>query len=336
MKSTITNQSLLASLQFNNKMYPAIEKVLETMSEGLKNAAELPDINSWRKRIEDFGLMIASTPTKYDDLVLIKNLYVDIKTDQHKLRLRFYYPLQRETSAPVLYWMHGGGMVVGTPEQDDIQMKQIAIETGAIVVSVDYRLAPEYPFPIPLQDAYAGLNWIVANASDIGIDIDRIAVGGASAGGGLAASLAQKVLQEQQIKLVHQSLTYPMLDNRNVTNSSKEITSLGIWDRHYNIFAWEQYLGILDKNEKAPLFAVAAALEDLTNLPSTFIAVGALDLFRDEDIEYGLRLMAAGVDTEIHFYKGVVHGFDFHIPEDPMTIGFLSKRITALKLAFSK
>ncbi|MDL2141687.1 alpha/beta hydrolase [Flavobacterium tructae] len=305
------------------------------MSDGLKNGKELPEIDSWRQRIKDFGLMIAITPTEYDDKVLIKDLYTDAQNEQDKLRLRFYYPIKREAPAPVLYWMHGGGMIVGAPEQDDIQMKQIAAETGAVVVSVDYRLAPEYPFPVPLQDVYSGLNWIISKASDLGIDSNKIAVGGASAGGGLAASLVQKVLQESNFTLVHQSLTYPMLDNRNISNSSKEITSLGIWDRHYNLFAWKQYLGIVKEDQEAPLFSVPALSKNLAGLPSTFIAVGALDLFRDEDIEYGLRLMEAGVDTELHFYHGAVHGFDFHIPDNPMTKGFLTKRINALKLAFS-
>jgi acetyl esterase/lipase len=187
----------------------------------------------------------------------------------------------------------------------------------------------------PLEDAWSGLNWVLTNATDLGIDINRIAVGGASAGAGLAAALAQKVLYDGGPKLVHQSLTYPMLDHRNITNSSKEITSLGIWDRHYNIFAWEQYLGSSDISKKTPLFAVPFAKKELSGLPPAFIAVGALDLFRDEDIEYALRLMEAGVNTELHFYSGAVHGFDFHVPQNPMTIDLLNKRIVALRLAFS-
>jgi len=284
--------------------------------------------------LREFGMSIAATVTPYDGSITVKDEWILSKDQQYKIRLRIYRPVMQGNDFPALLWMHGGGMMVGLPEQDDVQMKQIAFETKAVVFSVDYRLAPEHVFPVPVEDCYDALQWVYAEDNSLGIDPKRVAVGGASAGGGLAASLAIMAVRKGGPAIVHLSLTYPMLDSRNETKSSHEILDLGIWDRPYNLFGWLSYLG--NQNAGAlPDYAVPA-LADLSGLPPVFIAVGSLDLFRDEDLEFGLRAMAAGVSTELHFYHGAVHGFDWHIPLSAMTNSLLTKRILALKLAFQR
>lgn len=328
-----TKGSLLSGLHFDLQMNPVIRSVLEDAGITPATASEFPDLATWRQQVADYGLSTSIIPTSYDAMVRIEDRHIPLQDAEIKLRLRCYYPLQVEGPLPVFYWMHGGGMMGGTPEQDDGQMKQIAVEARVLVISVDYRVAPEYPFPIPLNDCYAGLRWVTDHAELWNIDINRIAVGGASGGGGLAASLTLKIKRDGGPKLVHQSLTYPMLDDRNETNSSHQITSLGLWDRSFNLFGWQAYLGTDQDKDIVPALAVPAREPDLSGLPSAFIAVGSLDLFRDEDIEYAIRLMEAGVSTELHFYPGAVHGFDWYIPKEKMTISFLEKRINALRLA---
>jgi acetyl esterase/lipase len=326
--------SLLAALHFTLEMDPALHEVLAG-SPMLLGPDVLTDLPAWRAAIAALGQTVAALPTPYDQQVWMEDVFIPTADETGQLRLRLYRPVQSVGLLPVFYWMHGGGLLGGTPEQDEGQMKQIAAATGALVVSVNYRLAPEFPFPTPLDDCYAGLLWVTDHAHDLGIDEQKIAVGGASAGGGLAAALAQRVHQTGGPRLVHQSLTYPMLDDRNLTNSSREITSLGLWDRVHNITGWQAYLGGNSAGRAVPEFAAAARATDLSGLPSTFIGVGSLDLFRDENLEYALRLMAAGVSTEVHFYAGAVHGFDWHIPDSPMARGFLQKRIQALQLAYA-
>ncbi|WP_224994643.1 alpha/beta hydrolase [Cesiribacter sp. SM1] len=317
-------------------MDPAIKKALHAAGISVDSLTEFPELAAWRAGVANYGLSVAATQTPFDDKVILEDKLLTLGGDGNIIRLRMYRPTQNKGLLPAFYWMHGGGMMLGTPEQDDVQMKQIAAETNALVVSVDYRLAPEFPFPVPLNDCYAGLQWLAEHAKELGVDNSRIAIGGASAGGGLAASLALMVRKKGGPKLVHQSLTYPMLDDRNLTRSSHQITSLGLWDRCYNIFGWESYLGTKDGRQDTPEFAVPAREQDLSSLPPAFIGVGALDLFRDEDIDFALRLMEAGVTTELHFYPGAVHGFDWYTPHSAMSTSFLSKRLNALKLAFEK
>lgn len=324
-------KGLLYSLNFDLKMDPGIKAALEKMD--IKPSPEFPEIETWRGGVAALGLQVASVKSSFDEDVKIEDQF--FQADEASIRLRIYQLKDKLTDGPGFYWMHGGGLMGGSPEQDDIQMKQIVAETGATVISVDYRLAPEYPFPIPLNDCYNGLMWVVKHHNRLRINLNRIAVGGASAGGGLAAALAIMVKRKGGPKLVHQSLTYPMLDDRNVTNSSFEITNLGLWDRPYNLFGWEAYLGSKHGRTYVPEFGAPSREQDLGGLPPAFISVGSLDLFRDEDLEYALHLMEAGVSTELHFYAGAVHGFDWHLPGGAMTVSFLSKRINALKIAFA-
>jgi acetyl esterase/lipase len=180
-------------------------------------------------------------------------------------------------------------------------------------VSIEYRLAPEHPYPAPLDDCYVGLLWTFAHADELGVDTTRVAIGGASAGAGLAAGLGLLARDRGEVQLAYQLLIYPMIDDRNVSASS-HIVKAPIWSREANLLGWHAYLGHEPGGADEPIYAAPARAEDLSGLPPTFIGVGTLDVFRDEDIHYALRLLAAGVPTELHVYPGAPHGFELMVP----------------------
>jgi len=207
--------------------------------------------------------------------------------------------------------MHGGGMIVGNLDADNVLLSEYVEQIGCVAVSVEYRLAPENPHPAPVEDCYAGLVWTVEHADELGIDATRLAIGGGSAGGGLAAGTALLARDRGGPALCYQMLVYPMLDDRNTTPSSYEITDLGIWDRAANIGGWQALLGGQAGTEGVSPYAAPARATDLSGLPPAFIDVGTADLFRDEDIDYAQRLMRAGVPVELHVYPGAYHAFEF-------------------------
>ncbi len=227
-----------------------------------------------------------------------------------EITARLYSPKNRTGNKPAMLWIHGGGYILGDLDVDDYNLRQMCVNTGCIILSTNYRLAPENPFPAPVEDCYASLKWLVKNSEDLGVDKSRIAIGGGSAGGGLAAGLAIMTRDRGEIEIKFQLLIYPMLDDRNITPSSHTITDPRTWDREKNIFAWKAYLGNSAEDGNVSAYAATARAEDLSGLPPAYVAVGELDLFLDEDIEYAQRLLQAGVPTELHVYPGATHGFD--------------------------
>ena len=217
--------------------------------------------------------------------------------------------LYRKAGAPPLVpgfvQIHGGGMVLNSARSSDVRNVSICAALGVTVISVDYRLAPENPYPAALNDCFAALRWTHQHADKLGIDVSRIAVGGDSAGGGLAASVCQKA-RGTDFKVAFQHLVYPMLDDRTTLPGKPLDPNLGefVWRPEHNRFGWSAYIGTADPNE-----AVPARAESLAGLPPTWIAVGNLDLFLDEDIAYARRLMRAGIQTELQIYPGAFHGF---------------------------
>jgi acetyl esterase/lipase len=193
---------------------------------------------------------------------------------------------------------------------DDANLFEFVRELGMVIVSVDYRLAPENPFPIPLEDAYTALEWTHEHAEELGIDPARIAVGGASAGGGLAATLAQLALDRGEFKVAYQLLVYPMLDDRTVLRTEVPYPSLLTWNPGSNRFGWESYLHQPCGLEKCPPYAVASRRVDLTSLPPAWIGAGMLDLFYEEDRAYAERLIQCGVPCDWVPVPGAFHGFD--------------------------
>lgn len=212
---------------------------------------------------------------------------------------------------PCIYWMHGGGLVLGTHTADDLRFDRWCPQLQCVGVSVDYALAPESRYPVPLEDCYAGLRWVHDNAAELGIDPRCIGIGGASAGAGLAAALALLARDRGELAVAFQALIYPMLDDRQVTVSSQWPDP--VWPPQANRYGWDSYLGDL-ADDAVPHYAAPARAGDLAALPPAFISVGALDGFSDEDIDYATRLRHAGVATELHVYPGAPHGYDSLTP----------------------
>jgi acetyl esterase/lipase len=209
-----------------------------------------------------------------------------------------------------LLWIHGGGYIMGNLVIDNYSLKRMCEATNCVIVAVDYRLAPENPYPDGLEDCYAALKWTARSGDQLHIDKTKIAIGGGSAGGGLAAALALLARDRNEIKIAFQLLVYPMLDCRNITPSSYAIEDPRTWNREKNLFAWDAYLGKLAGKDVIPPYASPSLAKDLSGLPPAYVSVGDLDLFLDETIDYAQRLLQAGVPTEFHIYPGAIHGFD--------------------------
>ncbi len=237
---------------------------------------------------------------------------------------------------PVLFHIHGGGYVLGAAEIFLPGVLRYAIPTGCVVVSVNYRLAPETRFPGALQDNYAALQWVYHHAEDLGIDRKRIAIAGESAGGGHAAALAIHARDRGEVPVLFQLLIYPMLDDR--TGSTRAVPPpIGqiAWGADGNRYGWTSLLGTPAGSAKVPYGSVPARVETLAGLPPAFIGVGAIDLFVDEDVEYARRLIAAAVPTELHVVPGAYHAFDLSVPGAQVSKRFTQSITVALQRAFT-
>ncbi|MFZ3267677.1 MAG: alpha/beta hydrolase [Mycobacterium sp.] len=219
--------------------------------------------------------------------------------------VRVHRPSGLGGDAPGVLWIHGGGFVSGLAALNDRAARRTAEKLGALVASVEYRLAPEHPYPAALDDCYAALQWLIARDD---IDQRRIVVVGASAGGGLAAALTLRWLDAGLVDLAGQVLVYPMLDDRTVQRS-RAAGARG-WTPKDNAFGWKSYLGCEPGADGVSTYAAPARRNDLSGLPPTWIGVGTADLFHDEDVDYANRLRAAGVLTQLEVVAGAFHGFD--------------------------
>lgn len=238
------------------------------------------------------------------------------------------------TLRPAILHIHGGGMISGRARNLTAFCQSLAAEFGAVVINVDYRLSPETPYPGPVLDNYAALEWMAANAQSLGIDPARIAVMGESAGGGLAAMVA--LLARGKVPLCQAVLIYPMLDDR--TGSTRvvpaHIGTVG-WSAEANRFGWSAFLGVPAGSTIVPAGSAPAREINLAGLAPTFIGVGALDLFVEEDIEFGRRLIEDGVKTRIHVTPGAWHAFDFVVPESRVAREFTAAWKAELRAAFA-
>ncbi|ADO73898.1 alpha/beta hydrolase [Stigmatella aurantiaca] len=230
-----------------------------------------------------------------------------------EVRVLIYRPTPQPQPFPAILYIHGGGMIGGAAEMMDAASVQLAQGHGALVVAVDYRLAPETPFPGPVEDCYAALDWLFRNADSLGVDPSHIAIMGHSAGGGLAAATALLARDRGVYLLSGQILIYPMLDSRTGTPEAladNPLTGEFVWTREFNRFGWKALRGTEPlPPERLGHFSPAQA-SDVSRLPPAFIAVGALDLFLEEDVAYALRLARSGVPVDLHVYEGGIHGFD--------------------------
>jgi acetyl esterase/lipase len=246
--------------------------------------------------------------------------------------VRVHRPSPFQEALPALLWIHGGGMVMGTAAQDDAICRRFSEDLGIIVAAVDYRLAPEHPFPVPLHDCYDALLWL-ADREDV--DTSRIAVGGASAGGGLAAALALLARERGEVRLAMQLLAYPMLDDRTATLPDVGHRNRRLWSNKANRFGWRSYLGRPPGDTDVDGLAAPARVDDLRGLPPAWIGVGTLDLFYEEDVAYAQRLRSDGVDCALDVVQGAFHGFDLIRPKAGVSETFRSAQFAALAAALS-
>lgn len=252
------------------------------------------------------------------------------------VRILLVAPPSANKARPAILHIHGGGYIIGSASIAP-DLRQLAKEIDAVIVSVDYRLAPETKFPGSLEDNYAALKWLVDHAAELGVDRSRIALIGESAGGGHAAALAIAARDRGQIPIAFQALIYPMLDDR--TGSSRAVPAhIGqiLWTREANRFGWTSLLGVPAGSKTVPKGAVPARVANLAGLPPTWIGVGGLDLFVQEDVEFAGRLVAAGVPTELLVVPGAFHGFNLFGAKTRVARQFNDAWIDALKRALAR
>jgi acetyl esterase/lipase len=302
-----------------------LDALLEVMPGGF-NA--IPDIVARRAAVQQIFAML---PVVENPDVVKEDRTVPGPGGDPDITIRIYRPVNASDALPGIYFIHGGGMVLGDIAGEDATAVMLCAEIGAVVVSVEYRLAPEHPHPAPVEDCYAGLVWTADNAAALGIDPDRMTIYGGSAGGGLALGTALLARDRQGPALRFVMPIYPMIDDTNTTASSHEITDVGIWDRAGNVEAWQWYLG----GKPADQYAAPTRAADVSGLPSTYIDVGTVDLFRDEDIAFAQRLMQAGVACELHVNPGSYHGSETFAPDAALSRRIWATRIAALRRALS-
>jgi len=275
-------------------------------------------------------MSLATSPVA--DGVLVRGERVPAAEGRPEVRVLVYERVDRARPGGALLWIHGGGLVMGTPEQDHELCSRIAGQLGIAVVSVDYRLAPEHPFPAGLEDCYAALAWLHAQAGALGVDAARVAIGGGSAGGGLAACLAHMARDRGGPAIAFQLLQYPMLDDR--TSLRAEPDALA-WTHASNRYGWSAYLGHPIREAEPRPYASASRRADLRGLPPAWIGIGDIDLFHGESVDYASRLRAAGVPCELHVVPGMYHGAERIVPAARSMRDFVNRMMAALRGAIA-
>lgn len=273
------------------------------------------------REAERFAQLPIAVPDEIREAIDVAVRNVPGPADAPNITLTIYKPRGAIDLLPCIYHIHGGGFVGGAAAQLEPLHRPAAFDLNCVIISVDYRLAPEHRFPAAIEDCYAGLAWTFANAGALGIDRDRIGVMGESAGGGLAAALALLARDRGEYRLAFQHLIYPMLDDRTcVCADPNPVAGEFIWTLHNNTFGWSSLLGHEPGRDGVSPYAAPARASDLSGLPPAFIACPTLDLFIDEDIAYGTRLSRAGVPVELVVYPGGFHGFDIFGGDAPISV----------------
>ncbi|OUS07911.1 hypothetical protein A9Q81_00755 [Gammaproteobacteria bacterium 42_54_T18] len=268
---------------------------------------------STRESIRDFWARFSSQNTPKKSLDNTKGMSIENRkiaglNGDPEIAIRIYQPdTPTNDKLPAIYEIHGGGFIIGDLNMQDDWCKHIAREVGAMVVSIDYRLAPESPFPAAPDDCYAGLCWLFEHADTLGIDASRVAIAGQSAGACLAVSTTLRARDLGGPQVCFQLLEVPVFDNRLETASMHEYQDTPMWNRPNAIWSWKHYLGSDEQGDISP-YAAPARVDDVSGLPSTYISTMEFDPLRDEGIEFALRLMQAGIAVELHNYPGTFHG----------------------------
>lgn len=231
--------------------------------------------------------------------------------------VRVRRPVDAQGLLPGVLWLHGGGLVMGDRFQDDARFDRWCLRHGMVAVTVDYRLAPEAPYPAALEDGHAALVWVGEHAGTLGHDPQRLGIGGDSAGGGLAAAVALLARDQRTMRLAFQLLISPMLDDRGTSHSSRR--PVPVWPPEANAYGWRCYPGDRVGAPDLEAYAAPARAQELTGLPPTYLTVGTDDLFVDEDVDFAKRLVDAGVPVDLRVHAGLPHGFDVLAPRAPTT-----------------
>jgi triacylglycerol lipase len=279
---------------------------------------------------------VGAAPVPPDPRVVRSDEVISGNGGRPDVRVRWYRPASAPSPLPGLVWLHGGAYIMGNLDENDDRLDRMVIELGCAVVSVDWRLAPEHPYPEGLDDADTVWSRVCAEPAVFGLDPARLVLGGASAGAGLAAALCLRLRETDGQQPLLQLLIYPMLDDRELTPTIRAIDDpghWGLWHLRANRMCWEAYLGPLVGGDIPPTAAPARAV-DLSGLAPAFLAIGDVDAYLGENLDYAARLSHAGVPTELHVYPGVIHGGFGARPATPRTAQFLRDVYGALAAAF--
>jgi acetyl esterase/lipase len=289
------------------------------------------DIGSRRMRFQELIEAAASRTPSYPE-VSREDCVIEV-ADGPDVAVRVYRPEGATEQLAAVMYLHGGGLLMGDIGTDDSMAASVSAGVGCLTVSVDYRLAPEHPYPAALDDVYAVLCWLVNSAPQLGVDAERVGLYGTSAGGGLAAALSLYCRDRSGPAIAHQLLIAPMLDDRSPAHNGVPLADLGVWDAAANAEAWASILVGRAGRSDVPPYAAPARAESLGGLPPTYIEVGDLDLFLGEDVRFALRLAEAGVPVELHVYPGAYHGFESLAPSSDTAAAAQRNRQGALRRA---
>ncbi|WP_371583586.1 alpha/beta hydrolase [Streptomyces sp. NBC_01314] len=308
---------------------PELAAVLAELGDQAPTTATPDDIPAARERLNGEVPLLSNGELNCGGLFDIQERSVPGPPGAPDVSLLICRPTSVPGPRPIVYFTHPGGMIVGTNRLG--LPLDWAEELGLVVVSVEYRLAPEHPHPAPVEDCYAGLLWTAAHAEEIGGDPDRVVLAGGSAGGGLAAALALLARDRRGPRPLGQLLMCPMLDDRNDTASARQMAGLGVWDRTANETGWKALLGEARGTDDVEPYAAPARATDLSGLPPAFIDVGSAETFRDEDVTYATRIWQAGGSAELHVWPGGFHGFDGLVPQAALSVDAREARLRWLR-----
>lgn len=300
-------------------------RVFDSLPMTARDWSDIPALREWTTA-QRAKLPPAAIPAGVE----ISTRLVPGPPDGPEIALRTYRPFGLPSRAAAVYWIHGGGTVLGQADMNDPYCANIAATLNVLVTSVEYRRSPEHPFPVPLEDCYAGFRWLAVDGNEFDIDPGRIAVAGISAGGLLSAALSLLARDRGEFLPCLQLLNAPMLDDRGETRSSHAVLDPRTWDRDSNLAAWNAYLEGNAGGEGISPYAAPARANELAGLPPAYVNVGDLDGLLDEDIAYAQAMSHAGVPVELHVYPGAYHGSAISIPDAALSRRWIADELSAL------
>lgn len=321
----------------SNPRYQKVAKELQPIIEHIMTVAgelDTSDIATTRELHDSFiKAGLANLPAATD---IVETRHSDLGfAENPDLKVIEYTPVDAKPNRPALVWIHGGGLIFGFAEQDVVIMRELSRRLGCSCFSVEYRVAPEHPYPAASNDCYEALKWVHSHSEQLGLNPNKIAVGGTSAGGGLAASTAIRARDEGRVPLCYQLLMYPMLDDTNVATPEGEGPEHLMWTAVHNRDGWNAYLGEARGSANVGAYAAPHRLESFEGLPPAMIICGDIDLFLNENLTYGQKLIKAGVQTNMRIYGGAYHGYVLSSIDSQLAVQTLDAYAYGLSTAFA-